>query len=58
MTLFVYRGHTLKNRTRRTNDWSVAWQGRVRWGTLDEIKADVDCLVTYGYLPREKTSWA
>lgn len=47
-----YRGHTL-TRGRTFQDWSVFFPSlnRVRWGTLDEVRADVDAVVEGRGLP-------
>lgn len=59
MTTQAYRGEILKNRTGGRYDWFFACAGRVRWGTLAEVKADVDHWKDTGAMPpRLKGSWA
>ena len=53
-----YEGFALLNRSHRKTGWHITYRGYTRWGTLEEIKADVDCVRMYGHLPCERRSWA
>lgn len=53
-----YRGFTLNNRSGRYDDWFVSHLGHTRWGTLAEVKNDVDIAVVSGYLPTSKYLFA
>lgn len=48
----TYRGFRIK-RGRTFQDYQVNLSGRVRWGTLAEIKADIDAFLS-GTLPAPK----
>lgn len=50
-----YRGFTL-TRGRTYQDWSVYFPSlrRARWGTLDEVRADVDAVLSGAGLPMPK----
>lgn len=51
-----YRGFTL-HRGRSWQDWRVDFPGRARWGTLAEVRADVDAYLA-GMLPAPKRGFA
>lgn len=55
-----YRGYRLSNRGGGKADWFVSdGRGRVRWGSLAEVRADVDALIQYGrFPPKAWTTWA
>lgn len=52
----TYRGMPIYNRTGRSNDYFIVSGSRVRWGTLAQIKSDIDLLKDFGALP-EKKGW-
>lgn len=51
----TYKGFTL-HRGRSYQDWRVDFPCRSRWGTLAEVKADVDAFLI-GALPAPKRGW-
>jgi hypothetical protein len=61
----VYRGLKIEKTGRTSSDYCVAFphepffERRVRWGTIDEIRSDIDFYVDNGRPPpRVKGSWA
>jgi hypothetical protein len=48
----TYKGYSLVP-GRTFQDWSVNLNGRTRWGTLDEVRSDVDAHLN-GTLPEPK----
>ena len=52
----TYRGVQIKRRGRGKYDWFVSDAARVRWGSKDEIKQDVDFLLEHGRLPPRGTA--
>jgi hypothetical protein len=52
-----YRGFTL-HRGRSYQDWRVDFPGRARWGTLAEVRADVDAYLSGTLAPHRRPSWA
>lgn len=48
----TYKGFTL-HPGRSYQDWRVDFPGRARWGTLAELKSDIDAFLT-GALPPKK----
>jgi hypothetical protein len=51
----LYRGFTL-HRGRTFQDWRVDFPGRTRWGTLAEVRSDVDAYLS-GLLPPRRSGW-
>lgn len=54
----LYHGVTLRNQTGRRAGWFLASRGRVRWGTLAEIKRDAEHLRATGKVPERRLGWA
>lgn len=46
-----YRGHEMRNRTGRANDWFISFGTRVRWGSIAQCEADIDHIVEHGCMP-------
>ena len=57
----IYRGFTL-HRGRTYQDWRVDFETpgglRARWGTLAEVKSDVDAFLNSTLSPLKRPSWA
>ncbi len=65
MKTITFNGIEIFNRTGRKYDWTFVVPPRdfetkrVRWGSLAQIKGDVDHFVAYGTLPKVAgQSWA
>ncbi len=65
MKTITFNGLEIFNETGRKYDWTFVVpcrdleRSRVRWGSLEEIKGDVDHFVTYGSLLKVAgQSWA
>lgn len=52
----TYRGFVL-HRGRTFQDWRVDFPGRARWGTLKEVKSDVDSFLDLAQLPTPKRAY-
>jgi hypothetical protein len=50
-----YQGYEIK-RGRTYQDYMVNLNGRTRWGTLEEIKGDIEAHLN-GTLPEPKRGW-
>lgn len=53
-----YKGFILRNRCGGKFDWFLTHNHRTRWGSLDEMRADVEHILTFGYFPAAKPGWA
>ena len=54
----IYRGFELVKTGRQPWDWLCMFGGRARWGTLAEIQADVDLVVSGVGLPAPQKGFA
>lgn len=54
-----YRGRKIMNRGGKVNDWFTRdGKGRTRWGTIGQIRADIDSLLDFGHFPPKSRGWA
>ena len=49
-----YKGYDIVKTGRMAWDWRVCFNGRYRWGTLDELHFDIDLVVSGIGLPSPK----
>lgn len=54
----VYKGYEIVKTGRQAWDYRVCFSGRTRWGTLDEVKADIDSVVSGIGLPSPQRGFA
>lgn len=47
----TYNGYTLVKTGRMAWDWRACFNGRYRWGTLAELRADIDLVASGISLP-------